>query len=172
VSFLVDGVRHRGAEQVDSIVETVDLGPGQAISTGVLVSASDRGLVLPDAGPVGVRVAIRPPGPSDEVLSDAVVVDVVDDEEAAARGRALTRLDAAARALRDSGSSDVGEVIACLRDIEPENRVWAATALLPAAPLPDDGLLRAARRVIAEGGDDGVARAVLDGEPHEPHAAG
>jgi hypothetical protein len=169
VSFIVDGVRHRGAEQVDSIVETVSLDPGQAVSTGVLVSVSDRGVMLPDVGEIEIQLAITPPGTTDEVLSNTVIVEVVDDEATHRGGRTLAELDAAAVALRDGESSDSDEVLTYLTDVDPADRAWTATALLPAAPLPEDGLLEAARQSVGDDLDDntGMTRAVLDGVPYD-----
>lgn len=167
ISFIVDGVRHRGVEQVDSVVETVTLDPGQAISTGVLMSVGDRGPVLPDAGGIDLQVAVRPPGPAEETVSNHIEIRVVEDEAAAGRSRALRALDSAATAVRDGAESDTADVVAALRALPDAHRAWAATALLPAAPLPDDPLLEAARRVrLSAATPDPIAEFVVAGVPH------
>lgn len=178
VSFVVDGVRHRGAEQVDSIVETTVLEPGWAISTGVLVSVGDRGVILDQIGEVEIRVAVQPPGAVDEVLSEPVPVEVVGAgdaaDEAFAIERSVVAVDAAARAVREGEVDDGGELDALLAELPPDDRAWVATALLPAAPWPDDPVLEAARRIVDDGrrehGDGAGAdreRAILDGRPHD-----
>ena len=171
VSFLVDGVRHRGAQQVDSTVETTVLEPAMAVSTGVLLPV---GAVDPlPGGAVEIRVAVQPPGAVDEVISDPVVVEVGDGTGDRGIGRSLDDLDAAARSVRAGEPPGGADLAAMLSELGSHDRAWVATALLPPAPWPDDVLLEAARGLVEQGADDAdLDRAVLDGVPHEADATG
>lgn len=178
VAFVIDGTTVRGVEQIDSIVATVPVPPGQAVSTGVALRLDEitPAPALPDAdrgGTIDVRVVVSPPGAHGEVRSSRCAVEVAEARDAADRG-ALERLDAAARAARNAdpdtaGSSDDRDpaIAETLGSLDPAQRAWVATALLPAAPLADDVLLAVARRLgELEDRDDAVASMVLAGVPH------
>lgn len=173
VSFVIDGERHRSAEQIDSIVETVTLEPGAAVSTGVAVplGADVR------AGEIELQLAVQPPGAGDEVLSDPcrVVVEGTASDEAAPVGA----LDELAWSVRNGDAADDAGVASALESFAEPDRPWIATALLPAAPRRDDVLLEAALGLLADradGADDTeesetpswveIADAVLEGRSH------
>lgn len=170
VSFVINGVRHRGVEQVDSVVETAALQPGQALSTGVLLGVSDRGEILPEPGDFELQVAISRPGTSHEVLSNMVVVSVTDLADTPDDGQRalLSELDAQAVALRDGETTVTTAMDSLFGAMSDDDRAWVATALLPPAPAISDPLLLAAHRMPGAGDESvtGLATCILEGTPY------
>lgn len=179
VAFVVDGERVQGTEQIDSIVDTVTLAPGQAVSTGVRLAVDGSGVVAADAATTEVQIAVSPPGAYGEVLSNvvALVADPQGQEPADADTDAVATLDRLAWEHRDGETDGPTAVQDALARFGPDDRPWIATALLPAAPMADDVLLAAARRLSAgaeadPGADQGAAgaaaAAIVNGEPYTP----
>lgn len=173
ISFVVDGEPRQGVEQIDSIVETVTLEPGDAVSTGVAVPLDDG------AGEFELRLAVRPPGAGDEVLSNLCRIVVQPSGTAVDEAAApLTTLDQLAWSVRNGEGTDHEAVSTALESFAEQKRPWIATALLPAAPSSDDVLLVAATSLLADrraGADESsapawarIADAVLAGRPHRP----
>lgn len=182
IAFMIDGTRCVGVEQIDSIVSTVQVPPGQALSTGValrvdeITPGPDSLLDAGSGGTIDVQVVVSPPGAYGEVASNHCELRAAEqsaDGDAGETGAGLGGLDAAAWAARegaeatDDDATDAFEQ--ALGEIDPGDRAWIATALLPAAPFADDVLLVAARRLEESQDDtDAVAVAVLEGVPHAP----
>jgi urease beta subunit len=190
LSVLIDDVAHHGAEQIDSEERSIELPPGAAFGSGVMLAASDRGLLF--AAPGSHRLAVRlRTATTGDVLSDASTVTVLDrpprlepEEAFAVSGGQLEpdalgrlvdaplalRLMSAASAVRSGGwaSMDLQAAASVLRfelgHVPPGDLGWLVTGLLPPAHDADDPLLAAAREHAPSGSR---ARSLIDGTPFD-----